>query len=124
MNRKLLALAIAAAMLLAGAAFAETPTIESVEYEGQGYVEVEFREDVRYEAPAVTVTNSLGLNIPAELIETDDDDVLFRVDGFNPDETYAFTISGVRVGPTGAYEAVTGEFTTPENDIPFIFTGN
>jgi len=120
MNRKLLALTMTAALLLMGAAYAEVPAIESVEYEGQGYVEVEFLHDVRYETPALTVTNSLGLNIPAELIETDDDEVLFRVDGFNPDETYTFTLSGVRVGLTGAFEAVTGEFITPENDIPFV----
>ena len=120
MNRKLLALTMTAALLLSGTAIAEAPVIESVEYEGQGYVEVEFLQNVRYETPVLTVTNNLGLNIPAELIATDDDDVLFRIDGFNPNQTYSFTLGGVRAGLTGAFESVSGEFTTPDEDLPFI----
>lgn len=94
-------------------AFAATPVIEKVKYEGNGYVDVEFRRDVQYKSAKVTVKDSNGKSYTAKIVEKDDDELTFRVTGATAGKTYTFTISGVRSGRSGSYTKVKGTFKIP-----------
>ena len=123
MKKTIITLLLAALVLAAIPAFAQgtftaanggiVPTVQYATYEGFGFVEVDFLQDVNYENPAVTVTDAAGAPVTASLIQLDDDDLTFQVTGFATDATYTFTISGVRVGRNGTYTSVTGTFVVP-----------
>lgn len=82
-------------------------------YEGGGVVEVEFRGDVRYRDLTVTVQDLFGAPLTATILEMDDDDLTFRIDGAKDETTYAFTIDGVKMRNSEDFETLTGEITTP-----------
>ena len=70
----LAALVLAAVPALAQNAFTAAdggivPTIQFVTYEGFGYVEVDFLQDVNYENPTVTVTDASGAAIAATIVQ-------------------------------------------------------
>ena len=115
--KKLLAIAAAAAVLLAIPALAAAPEAFRAEYEGNGRVEIDFRNDVTYENPAIQVMpadffgETTGLT--ATIVEIDDDDLTFVTEGLLPETTYTYTLSGVREGRTGEYGSITGTFITP-----------
>jgi len=99
MNKKI-ALLIAAAllslvMLVVAVAEGLNSNIKRVVHEGGGVVEVDFIVDVRYNDVRLTVTDSMGNEIPAQIINTDDDDIKFRIEGVVPGETYDFAFGGI-----------------------------
>ena len=108
----LAALVLAAIPALAQNAFTAAdggivPTIQYTTYEGFGFVEVDFLQDVN------TVTDASGAAIAATIVQLDDDDLTFQITDFAANATYNFTISGVRVGRNGSYTSVSGSFTVP-----------
>ena len=96
------------------------PTIQYVTYEGFGFVEVDFLQDVNYENPTVTVTDASGAPVTAAIVQLDDDDLTFQITDFAADAAYNFTISGVRVGRNGSYTSVSGSFTVPPEGAAVI----
>ena len=112
--KKMFAVLLAVA-LLAGmtAALADAPVIKKVKYEGFGYVEVDFRGDVQYNDPAVTVTDVNGQSYAATIYELDDDDLTFNVANIAEGMDYTFTVSGVRGGFSGEYTFVSDAFSVP-----------
>ena len=96
------------------------PTIQYVTYEGFGFVEVDFLQDVNYENPTVAVTDASGAAIAATIVQLDDDDLAFQITDFAADAAYNFTISGVRVGRNGSYTSVSGSFTVPPEGAAVI----
>ena len=114
----LAALVLAAVPALAQNAFTAAnggivPTVQYATYEGFGFVEVDFLQDVNYENPTVTVTDANGAAIAATIVQLDDDDMTFQISDYAADATYNYTVSGVRVGRSGEYTSVTGTFIVP-----------
>ena len=102
--KKLTAVLMAVAMMLMVAA--QAAQIEKTEYEGFGYVEVDFINDVRYTGDVqVTVTDVAGTNYTATVQKMDDDDLTFKVDNIVEDQVYNYTISGIE-----GDAALSGEF--------------
>ena len=102
--KKLTAVLMAVAMMLTVAA--QAAQIEKTEYEGFGYVEVDFINDVRYIGDVqVTVTDVAGTNYTATVQKMDDDDLTFKVDNIVEDQVYNYTISGIE-----GDAALSGEF--------------
>ena len=120
MKKKLLSLllVIAAICSMTVTAFAATPIIDEVEYEGRGIVEVEFKKNVQYKNLKVKVTDAAGVTQTAVVVEKDKDELSFLVPDARPGK-YTFRISGIRSGKSGAYETVTGEFRIPDWDPLF-----
>ena len=128
--KKLFAIAIAAAMLLTFSAFAAAPEVFRAEYEGNGRVEIDFRNDVSYQNLSIEVTaaNPEGdffsettvLPENVTILKIDDDDLTFFIDNIRDETTYNFTINGVREGRSGDFGSITGQFTTPAADAVVI----
>lgn len=112
--KKLFAIAIIAVLTLALPALATAPEAFRAEYEGNGRVEIDFRNDVDYQNLLVTVTDPAGLAQVVTILEMDDDDLTFSIDNIQPETTYSFTVDGVREGRSGDFGSITGEFTTPK----------
>lgn len=112
-KRFIVILAALLAALLMASVVAEVPTIEKVEYEGYGKVDIDFWQDVQYSDPAIVVTDGNGQSVDVKVLERDDDDLDIRIAGVVPGMTYEFEISGIAVRGTGDYGSVTGSFTVP-----------
>lgn len=119
--KKLIAILLAA-LILTIPALAAAPEVERVEYEGNGFIEIDFRNDVSYENLAVAVRDFAGTDYAVTVFERDDDDLTFRADGLQPGETYEITVSGVRSGYSGTFETITQQITLPEAGVPAIQT--
>ena len=111
--KKLIAIATAAAALLAIPALAVAPEAFRAEYEGNGRVEIDFRNNVSYENLTVDVTAFMGAPQTVRILEADNDDLTFIIENILPETTYTYTVSGIREGRTGEFGSVTGEITTP-----------
>ena len=118
MKRRLTALllTIIAVLSIPAYAFAAAPGIKKTEYEGAGYVEVDFTAKVRYKNVKVFVKGPDGKEKAAVVTEKDGDDLTFRITDAKPGKKYTYTISGVRVGKSGAFQSVTGSFRVPKWD--------
>ena len=117
MNKKI-ALIIAAAllslvMLVAAVAEGFNSDIKRSEYEGNGVVEVDFIRDVRYDNPQLTVTDSTGVSVPAVIINTDDDDIKFRIENPVPGETYDYAFTGLTARRSGEEMKISGSVRVP-----------
>lgn len=102
--------------------FAAAPAKEDVEYEGNGRVEVEFKSDVVWKKPVVTVKDSSGKTYKATIVKRDNDDITFVIKGYKAGKKYNFTISGVKKRGTSGYGKVKGSFTIPKA-APKAYTG-
>lgn len=111
--KKLIAIAVAAVMLLALPALAAAPEAFRAEYEGNGRVEIDFRNDVDYENLSIGVTGPLGAAETVTILELDDDELTFSIDNVLPETTYTYTVNGIREGRSGDFGSITGEITTP-----------
>ena len=109
-------LALVTIMSLAVPAMAAAPEPLKVEYEGRGYVEVEFKSKVQYKNASVTVKDPTGKKLTAKITEKDDDDITFYVKSLKPGTTYSFTISGIRKGQSGSFGTIKGSFKTPKSE--------
>ena len=98
-------------------AVAASPEMLKAEYEGRGYVEVDFKTKVQYKNATVTVKDSAGKTLPVKITEKDDDELTFRVNGLKADTKYSFAISGIRKGRSGAFGTVNGSFKTPKSEL-------
>ena len=94
-------------------AFAATPATEEIDYEGKGVVDVEFRSNVNWNAPKVTVTDASGKKYTAVIIKKDNDDISFRINNFKTGTKYNFAISGVKKAGTTGYGTINGTVTIP-----------
>lgn len=87
--------------------------IEETEYEGSGYVEVDFKRNVQYKNAKVYVKDSSGKSYKASIKKRDSDDLTFYVKSIKAGKKYTYTISGVRAGRSGSYKKVSGKFSVP-----------
>ena len=119
MKKRFLAVVLAMVVMLCSAvpALAAAPDLEKADYEGRGYVEVDFRTRVQYKNVEVQVMDAAGKPLAVRITEKDDDDMTFYVKGLKPGKAYTFTISGIRNGRSGSYGMVTGTFKTPKNEL-------
>lgn len=120
MKKMISVILVALLLTLSAAAFAETPVIEKIEYEGNGYIELDFLHDVEYQSPSVSVTNGSGESFSASILELDDDDMTIRVDGMVKGQNYTVTVTGIRSGRSGEFETIRGEISLPEEGVPAI----
>ncbi|MGN0673382.1 MAG: PepSY domain-containing protein [Anaerovoracaceae bacterium] len=93
---------------------AAAPKKESVEYKGNGKVEVEFRTKVNYRNTKVTVKDSSGTRYSTYIVDKDSDDLEFRIKNFKKGKTYRFTIDGIRKRGTVRYSSVSGTVKIPK----------
>ncbi len=117
--KKKFALIIAAAllsvvMMVAAVAEGLNWDIKRSEYEGNGVVEVDLIRDVRYDNPQLTVTDSTGAAVPAQIINTDDDDIKFRIENPVPGETYDYVFTGISARRGGEEMKVSGSIRVPQ----------
>lgn len=117
--RRLTAILLAA-LLLTLPALAAAPEVERIEYEGNGFIEMDFFRDVSYENLSVKVSDFSGAEYPVTIFERDDDDLTFRAENLAPGETYEIIVSGIREGRTGDFGSVTGQISIPEAGIPAV----
>lgn len=117
--KKLTAILLAA-MLLTLPALAAAPEAERIEYEGNGFIEMDFIRDVSYENLSIAVRDFSGAEYPVTVFERDDDDLTFRAENLIPGETYEIIVSGIREGRSGDFGSVTGQISIPEAGIPAV----
>ena len=110
-------LALVTILSLSVPAMAAAPETLKAEYEGRGYVEVDFKTKVQYKNASVTVKDPAGKKLAAKITEKDDDGITFYVKSLKPDTTYSFTISGIRKGQSGSYGTIKGSFKTPKSAL-------
>ena len=117
MNKKFAAIAAAillsAVLLVAAVAEGLAGDIKRSVYEGNGVVEVDFIRDVRYDDPRLSVTDSTGVSVAADIINTDDDDIKFRIENAVPGETYAYTFTGISARRGGEAIEAQGSIRVP-----------
>lgn len=102
---------MAAAFTVSPVEAAKKVKIESIEYEGDGEVEVEFRNNVKWKKKAsVKVTDPKGKSVKVKILEKDSDEISFRLKKYSTAGKYTFKISGVRRKGSSKYETVKGTF--------------
>ena len=119
MNKRLFTVILALVIMLCISipAMAAAPEMLKTQYEGRGYVEVDFKTNVQYKNTTVTVKDPTGKTLAAKITEKDDDDITFHVSSLKPSTTYSFLISGIRKGRSGSYGTVKGSFKTPRSEL-------
>ena len=115
---KKLVLILTAALLSAVLVFAAVAEglngdIKRSEYQGNGVVEVDFIRDVRYDNLQLTVSDALGNEVPAQVVNTDDDDIKFRIENAVPGETYSFVFTGITARRGGEAIQASGSIRIP-----------
>ncbi len=120
MKKLLTAILLVALFAFAATAVAETPVIEKLEYEGNGYLELDFQRDVEYQNLSVSVKNAANEEFPVTVVEQDNDDLTIRVDNLEKGQSYTVAVSGIRSGASGEFETVTAEIALPEEGMPAI----
>ena len=93
---------------------AAAPKVKKTECEKKGIIEVDFRTDVTFKKPHVTVKDTSGKTYKAVIVELDDDDLTFRVKNYRAGKKYSFKISGVRAVGETDYHTVKGTFRIPK----------
>lgn len=87
--------------------------IDYVDFE-DGYLNVVFRDKVRWKNPTVSVTDENGQSYPARIEDTGPDSCGISVRGLEGGTDYSFTLGGVAVREGGASGSVRGYFDTPD----------
>lgn len=95
---------------------ASAPTIQSVTYDNDGEVNIEFQEKVRYKKTKVTVQDAAGNKYTARIQDKDNDELDFYVRKIKEDTSYSFTISGIKRAKAASYTSVSGSFSVPAAD--------
>ncbi|MEG0935856.1 MAG: Ig-like domain-containing protein [Clostridia bacterium] len=96
------------------------PRIKTTEYKGNGRVELDFQDKVRYHRVMVEVKDIKGTIYPAIPMNRDSDDLTFRVKGYAVGQKYTFEITGVRTRKATEFGILRGEFIIPEPSVPDI----
>ena len=90
--------------------------IESVDYEGNGRIEVEFKTPVRYYRTfRVAAHNTAGKQMGTEIIKKGEDELLFRIIGAQPGQTYIFVDNGIRKQGESVKTRITRRITIPKS---------
>lgn len=90
--------------------------IESVDYEGNGRIEVEFKTPVRYYRTfRVAAHNTAGKQMGTEIIKKGEDELLFRIIGAQPGQTYIFVVNGIRKQGESVKTRITRRITIPKS---------
>ena len=82
---------------------AKAPKVESVEYKGNGRVEMEFYGKVKYKNTKVTVRDTSGKKYGVKKIYRDNDEIKFTIKNYKKGKTYKFTVSGIKKKGTKGY---------------------
>lgn len=106
--KKIISLILGALLLLSAAALAETQI--RAEYEGFGYVELEFSRNVVWSDPRVTAVDSEGTPYDVQIIKVDEDDLKLRIPLIEDGRDYTLTLSGA----DGEAPASVSFFASPE----------
>ncbi len=99
------------------ASAAAKPTIEDVDYNGKGTVEVEFAKDVKYKKAKVTVKDNKGKSYKASITKKDSDDLKFKINKAKKNRTYTFKIKGVKNKGTKKFVTVAGKVKAPKKAV-------
>ena len=90
--------------------------IESVDYEGNGRIEVEFKTPVRYYRTfRVAAHSTAGKQMGTEIIKKGEDELLFRIIGAQPGQTYIFVVNGIRKQGESVKTRITRRITIPKS---------
>ena len=90
--------------------------IESVDYEGNGRIEVEIKTPVRYYRTfRVAAHNTAGKQMGTEIIKKGEDELLFRIIGAQPGQTYIFVVNGIRKQGESVKTRITRRITIPKS---------
>lgn len=113
--RLTVSLLVAMSLIVTGSitALAAAPSVEDIEYKGNGRVEVDFHGDVRYKRVKITVKDTKGKKYKVKSIRKDDDDIKFTIKNFKKGRTYRITIKGVKRVGTAKYGKVKGKVKIP-----------
>lgn len=109
-----------AILVLAVPAAAETPVVQKIQYEGRGFIDVEFARNVSYQDTTVTLKGEDGVEYPATVVEKDDDDLTFYIENVPGGATYDVVISGVRMRRSEEAVTVETQIALPEEGVPAI----
>lgn len=96
---------------------ASAPTVDKISYEGNGRVEVEFYQDVKFKKAKVNVTDEKGKKHKTSIKKKDDDELVFYVKGLKKGHTYSVKITGVKKEHTRKYGTVKGKFSLAASEI-------
>ena len=113
----MLALAMMLSTLLVMPVNAAVPQKKSIKYEGYGKVEMEFRSKVQWKNVKVTVKDNTGKSYSVKILDTDSDEIEFKILQYKQGRKYTCTVSGVRQGRSGSYGKVSGSVTIPTTKV-------
>ena len=109
---------LAGSLMMAGSLFlahpalaaSAAPKVDSVKYENNKKIEVEFKGKVQYNNPTISVTDSKGNAYATTIVEADDDDFTFQIANPKKGMTYTYNINNVANLGSNEYTAVKGTF--------------
>lgn len=113
----MLALAMTISTLLVMPANAAAPQKKSMKYEGYGKVEMKFRSKVQWKSVKVTVKDDTGKSYSVKILDTDSDDIEFKILQYKQGRKYTCTVSGVRQKGSGSYGKVSGSISIPTTKV-------
>lgn len=114
MKKRVFAIIVAMALLLgAMPVFAAAPVVESIEYEGKGCVEIDFRDDVKYKNLNIKVVDEKGAKYAVTVTEKDDDELKFKIKSPKAGRDYRVVITGIKERGTSGYGKVKAAFSIP-----------
>ena len=113
----MLALAMMLSTLLVMPVNAAVPQKKSIKYEGYGKVEMEFRSKVQWKNVKVTVKDNTGKAYSVKILDTDSDEIEFKILQYKQGCKYTCTVSGVRQKGNGSYGKVSGSVTIPTTKV-------
>lgn len=113
----MLAFAMAFSTLLVMPVSAAAPQKKSIKYEGYGKVELEFRSKVQWKNVKVTVKDNTGKSYSVKILDTDSDEIEFKILQYKQGRKYTCTVSGVRQKGNGSYGKVSGSVTIPTTKV-------
>ena len=113
----MLALAMMLSTLLVMPVNAAVPQKKRIKYEGYGKVEMEFRSKVQWKNVKVTVKDNTGKSYSVKILDTDSDEIEFKILQYKQGRKYTCTVSGVRQKGNGSYGKVSGSVTIPTTKV-------
>ena len=104
--------------IVPSSAASRAPSIEDVEYKGNGVVEVDFSTDVRYSKTKVTVKDNKGKKYKATILKKDEDELRFKIKEYKNGRNYSFKIVGVKVWGKSKRATVKGKVRIAAKRVP------
>ena len=106
-------LMIVALSLMCSISVSATPKVKSIEYEGNGKVEIDFKTKVQYKKTKVKAVDEDGNKIPARILDMDRDDLVIRLEKYPQGKRIVITVSGVKKKTEKRYSSIRGNIWIP-----------